>query len=767
MAGRVYTYGLHIRGQVQGVGFRPFVYRLATTLGLSGWVCNDADGVHIAVNATAEGLAQFVAGLHTQAPALARITALDQACLPDEAFGGFGIRHSGDAQAFSVLLSPDFGLCPACRSELHDPGDRRYRYPFISCTHCGPRFSIVTALPYDRERSTMSVFALCPACQAEYDDVRDRRYYAQTTCCAACGVSLFGDAAASADPLAHAQHILRSGGIVAGKGIGGYLLLCDATDAAAVARLRARKQRPTKPFALLYPHLAMLDGDVVLTPTAEQLLTSPAAPIVLLPRRAAARSGLAAHVVAPGLDRLGVMLPYAPLLELLARDLDRPLVATSGNLSGSPIAYTTDQAQAYLGDIADAMLHHDREIVVPQDDSVVLLVPGQSLPVMVRRGRGYAPTVPDLAPPRHPEMLALGADLKAAFAWQRADSHYLSQYLGDLACYESQEQLEHVLRHLAGVFGTRPRCLLADAHPGYHSGQLAARLAADWEIPLERCFHHAAHFAAVLAENHLVETPESVLGIIWDGAGYGEDGQIWGGEILLYRDRRIERLDHVAYYPVLAGDQMARQPLLAALSIGRAQPAVLDRVRNMMQPTAWALYTSLLAGVRQQTSSMGRVFDAVAGVLGLATHNSYEGEAALLLETEASAWLAQGHDVQPFDLPADGLLDAGAWLAAVCRALDDGQQPGAIAAQFHQTLVGVIAAVARRSGVRHLAFSGGVWQSALLLDMIHQQLRPEFDLWLHHHLPPGDECIAIGQLTLYDYAITSSTPIEYVSRNTR
>ncbi len=761
------TYHLHVRGQVQGVGFRPFVYRLALAHGLSGWVNNAVDGVHIEVNALENQVQDFEAALLNEAPPLARVTRLEKWVLPLKDFSGFDIHDSPTEGEPDLLLTPDMALCGDCRQELETVHDRRFGYAFLTCTYCGPRYSIEHALPYDRERTSMAVFTPCATCNAEYHDLNDRRYFSQTNSCPECGVSLKADD--TPDPLQAALTALSTGKIVAVKGIGGWLLLCDATDAGAISALRKRKHRPTKPLAVLYPDEAMLALDTELHPAAQALLNGSESPIVLLPLKAHPASGIAVDHLAPNLDHLGVMLPYAPLLHLLANGFGKPLVATSGNLSGSPIAYTDQQAHAYLAGIADFFLGNDRAIVTPQDDSLVRFSPLFHRPIMLRRSRGYAPTLLPARLPASGNVLALGADLKAAFAWHYKGNCYVSQFLGDLASYDSQEQFRVVVDHFQQLLKATPDQIIIDAHPGYFSHTLGRELAQATGASLSVQYHHEAHFAAVMAENELFGETEPVLGVIWDGTGYGRDGNLWGGEFFAYENETISRIAHLEPFMVLGGDQMALQPRLSALSLGWESPEVSALIKPHFSENAWNLYQSLLArtgGLR--TSSMGRVFDAVAALLGAGAENYFEGESAMRLEAMASAWVKiHGPEVLGQDRLFPPSLDPVAWLQSVAIALGQGLSSGEIAARFIYGLTEVVAWLAEAKGFRSLAFSGGVFQNGLLRDLLELRLGGQFQLFFHQQLSPNDECIGYGQLALHTLYQQPSIQPAYVSGNSR
>lgn len=747
---------------MQGVGFRPFVYQLASKLGLPGWVNNTIDGVHIEFNATPGEAERFFRQLQVQAPPLSRITAQEMKPAPPQFFEDFRIIKSEDAGEADLLLTPDFALCRDCRAELVRQKDRRFQYAFITCTNCGPRFSIVEALPYDRERTAMAPFRMCAPCREEYEDPLDRRYYSQTNSCRDCGVSLvFFSVEAPLETLPNeaaldaAVAAIRRGGIVAVKGIGGFLLMVDAANPDAVQRLRKRKRRPGKPFALMYPDLGMLKGDAEVPPQGEVLLQGAVSPILLLKTHRQPASGLDLDGIAPGLQRVGAMLPYAPLYELLLAQIGGPVIATSGNVSNTPILFEEEKARRELPEVADFVLTHNRSIAVPQDDSVVRFSPRHSQRILIRRSRGLAPTliVPGIDWPQE-SLLATGASLKSTFGLVHRGNVYVSQYLGDLTNFDTQEHYRHTLDHFLRLFRLQPARILADLHPDYFSTRLAQERAQRKQVPLDLVQHHLAHFAAVLGENQLLDSSEPVLGVIWDGTGYGEDLQIWGGELFLYQDYVFRRQAHLPYYPHLAGDKMPREPRLSALALSYRLKAAEERLREKFTPTEWRIYRQLLHkkdGLR--TSSMGRLFDGMASLLNLMDRSTYEGEAAMRLEQLAEQYL-QGRVLDA----KDNYLTTTGWgwdslvdvlLEAVLRDLDSGVEPGCIAARFHYSLACSIAAAADDLKVKHLAFSGGVFQNGLLIDLLREAIPSDCNLYFHRELSPNDECIAFGQLVFH------------------
>ncbi len=755
------SFHIHIQGQVQGVGFRPFVYRIALQSGLNGWVSNTTDGVHVEVNGSPEKIEAFYHRLREEAPALSVITGHSLREVESRQFDDFKIVESGEGGPARLLLTPDFALCEDCRRELLHPKDRRAGYPFITCTNCGPRFSIIDKLPYDRERTTMAPFVMCPTCQAEYDDPLNRRYYSQTNSCLDCGIPLrlydFQRQLLASDTQQIIREVARAweaGQIVAIKGIGGFLLTCDATHPAPIREWRRRKHRPTKPFALMYPDENSLRADVEITAAASAALHSPVAPIVLLPIKERPGSGIAKEDIAPDLQQIGAMLPYAPLYELLLHAFPKPIIASSGNLSGAPICYTDEQAFSQLAGIADLLVSNERAISTPQDDSVMRFSPQEKQRIILRRSRGLSPTF--LPPVKAPEatILATGAELKSSFTLLQGGNYYASQYLGALGSYESQERFRETVEHFLRVFDVQPELLLTDLHPGYFSTQLGKEMAAQLGVPLRAYQHHEAHFAAVLAEHGLLETEEPVLGVIWDGLGLGHDGEIWGGEFFRYQNHQFERVAHLAYFNYSLGDKIAHEPRLSALMASEGIAEAEAWLRPKFTDTEWKVYQKILEQPpRLRSSSVGRIFDAAASLLTGRDKCSFEGEAAMLLEQMALSYCRKNglQFREHYELAGEnkGQLSTAALMKGLLEDLRRGKSRPFIAAKFHCSLVRSIAGIAESARVRKLAFSGGVFQNALLIDMAHHQLQKDYQLYFHRELSPNDENISFGQLVYH------------------
>ncbi len=747
-----------VSGVVQGVGFRPFVYALARELGLSGYVGNDSRGVVTEVEGAAEQVAEFCARVGSAAPARAVVESVCSARIPVEGGTAFVIRESATGPG-RTLVSPDVATCDDCLAELTNPADRRYRHPFITCTNCGPRFTIVTALPYDRATTTMARFPLCADCAAEYDDPADRRFHAQPVACPRCGPrldwyqpghpELVGESA-----LAAARRMLTDGGIVAVKGLGGYHLACDATNAGAVGTLRKRKDRGDKPFAVMAADLATASRHVLADDDERALLAGHRRPIVLLRRRTGERT--LSDAVAPGNPDLGVMLPYTPLhLLLFGLPGDAPgpdvLVMTSGNLSGEPIVTDDAAARTRLAGLADGWLGHDRPIHVPCDDSVARVVAGHELPV--RRSRGYAPMPVALPVPVRPA-LATGGDLKNTFCIGEGRYGWLSAHVGDMDDLATQDAFELAVQHLELLTGVRPELLVTDRHPGYRSARWADRNAAGRDVV--RVQHHHAHVAAAMAE-HGHDGTSPVIGIAFDGTGYGDDGAVWGGEVLLADYDGYRREAHLAYVPLPGGDAGVWNPCRMALSHLRS--AGIEWTADLPCVAACSLdeLSTLEVQLEREiactpTSSMGRLFDAVAALAGVCQRAGYEAQAAIELEG-----LSLDHVEDcgaPYELPVeDRVIDPGPMFAAAVRDVQAGAPAGVVGARFHLAVVEAVVAVASqvrdRTGVDEVALSGGVFLNRLLsARCTHRLTGSGFTVLRHRKVPCSDAGLALGQLII-------------------
>ncbi|MGH3722310.1 MAG: carbamoyltransferase HypF [Pseudonocardiaceae bacterium] len=735
---------VRVEGVVQGVGFRPYVHGLARRLGLSGRVGNDTAGVIMEVEGTEQVIDEFLTALPAQAPPLAVIERVRTSPLVPTGEPGFHIMPSNAAGRRDTLISADSATCADCLRELADPTDRRVDYPFINCTNCGPRFTIVRDVPYDRPFTTMAPFAMCPACAVEYHDPADRRFHAQPVCCPACGPRLrLLDAEGvdlPGDPLASAAALLSGGAVLAIKGLGGYHVAALAADAAATALLRARKHREDKPFAVMVADLDTAHAFCVIDPVGERVLAGRRRPVVLLPRRPDAA---VAPAVAPGNRSLGLMLPYTPLHHLLLRDTAGPIVLTSGNISDEPIAYQDDDARRRLRGIADAFLTHDRAIHMRTDDSVVRVFRGAELPV--RRARGYAPEPLTLARPAPRPILGCGAELKSTFCLARGRHAFLSHHIGDLENYETLRSFTEGITHFGRLFDVVPEVVAHDLHPEYLSTKYAVELA---DVELIGVQHHHAHIASCLADNGAAGP---VLGVAFDGLGYGTDGTLWGGEFLLADLAGFERLAHLVPVPMPGGTAAIRQPWrMAAAYLGADAPAELAG-RNAEH------WDSVLAMIDRQvnaplTSSAGRLFDAVAAILGIRDSINYEGQAAVELEQRADLTERGSYPAAVTEGPALHLHGAD-----LVRAVVADQRAGvpteAIATRFHHGVADAIVRVClmlrETTGVGVAALSGGVFQNVLLLERTVAGLEHSgFRVLTHSRVPPNDGGISLGQVAI-------------------
>ncbi len=749
-----------VRGIVQGVGFRPFVHNLATQLQLYGFVKNQVGRVLIEVEGETAALERFLAELADRPPPLAYIEQLSWEQQPLRGERVFRIEPSETGAAHSILLSPDVATCAACLAELFDPHDRRHGYPFLNCTNCGPRLTIITGAPYDRPRTTMAAFSLCAACRAEYEEPTNRRFHAQPTACAACGPRLrlldaAGQPLPTEAPLAHFAAALCRGQIGALKGLGGYHLACDARSPAAVAELRRRKHRDEKPFAVMVPDVAAAELLAEVGPAERALLLSPACPIVLLRKH---QPGTIAEEVAPRNPYLGVMLPYTPLHHLLLRAVGGiPLIMTSGNRSDEPIAYQDDEALTKLAGIADLFLVHDRPIHVRCDDSVTRMVDGLELPM--RRSRGYAPRPIEL-PFRCPvPILAVGGQLKGTFALGQGRQALLSHHLGDLDHYDAYRAFVRDIDLYQELFGITPRILAHDLHPDYASTRYAQDRAARLGNVLLAVQHHHAHLASCLAEHGL---NEPVIGVTFDGTGYGLDGAVWGGEFLVGDSRQFRRAAHLRYVGMPGGDQAIREPWRMAAAHLRDAGVSLPALAARISPVQYGTIQRMLERRfnTPQTSSAGRLFDAVASLVGVCDRVSYEGQAAVELEWLASASVAEG--AYPFDIQqlspenatnAPLLLDTRPLIRAVVAEVQQGTEVARIARRFHTTVVKLITAVCLRlrqaTGLETVVLSGGVFLNALLTQETVAGLEQEgFRVYRHRRVPPNDGGLSLGQLAV-------------------
>lgn len=758
---------------VQGVGFRPFVYNLARRYALSGWVLNSSGGVVIEVEGAEEALSAFGQALSDEAPPLAHVESVTVTPAEPTYDTGFEIRASQSVAGAYQLVSPDVATCPDCLREVLDPADRRYRYPFTNCTNCGPRFTIITSLPYDRPDTTMRRFRMCPACQREYEDPTDRRFHAQPNACPVCGPHLElvpGTASPPegkgippsdvGDPLTRASDMLRAGAIIALKGLGGFQLACNATNARAVAALRRRKRRPHKAFALMMATMDDVRRYCFVSQDEEALLTSPQAPIVLLKRR---EGGDIAESVAPNNLFLGVMLPYTPLHHILLRDTGRPLVMTSGNLSEEPIVGENEGALAKLAPLADALLLHNRDIHARYDDSVWFVgrgVQGSGRAQPVRRARGYAP-FPITLPFDASGILGCGAEIKNTFCLTRDRYAFLSQHIGDMDSLETLEHYERTYALYEMLFDIHPQVVAVDPHPDYRATRFGQGLAQRDGLQVVEVQHHHAHLASCLSDNGWPADAGPVIGVSLDGTGYGADGHIWGGEWLVGDYARCERMGHLEYLPLPGGDAATWHPWrIAAAYLHELIGSVPEGLVPPDTPTMTLDLLRRLVDRRLNcplTSSMGRLYDAVSALVGVRKAISYEGQAAMELEMLAMR-AEQTRALAPYPVGVE--RPKGAWIVrlrplfeAILGDLCNQQDPAVIARRFQRTVAAVTVDVCRRiateRGLNTVALSGGCFQNRMLLADVIPALEQEgFQVLTHHQVPCNDGGLSLGQVAV-------------------
>ena len=759
---------VHITGIVQGVGFRPFVYLLATRLDLKGWVKNTSSGVEIEVDGDQDALDLFIHQLRDEAPTLSRIDGFSASFRPASGFSSFDILHSESVEGAFQPISPDVSICPDCLRELFDPEDRRYLYPFINCTNCGPRFTIIKDIPYDRPKTTMADFPMCPDCEREYKDPTDRRFHAQPVACPVCGPHVWlekgsrvkGHKSVSGDDaIQETCQLLAQGKILAVKGLGGFHLACDATNAQAVTELRNRKLRVDKPFALMMPDIETIEQHCFVSDSERELLLSTARPIVLLKRKPESNI---VEEVSPKQNWLGVMLPYTPLHYLLFNEhsLFTALVMTSGNLSEEPIATNNDDARQRLSKLADAFLMHNRDIHIRCDDSVVrvfeerLLIMDSESPSIypIRRSRGYSP-FPVKLPSEVPPLLAVGSELKNTFCITNKNYAFLSHHIGDMENYETLKSFEQGVEHFEKLFRVKPEAIAYDLHPNYLATRYALERAERDGIPTVAVQHHHAHIAACMAE-HGLNGSHPVIGLSFDGTGYGEDGAIWGGEILVAEYKSYQRAYHLEYFPLPGGDAAIKRPARTALallwSLGLEWDERLDSVAEFRAEDQIVLRTQLERKINTpMTSSMGRLFDAAAALAGVRQKVNYEGQAAIEFEALADSAEAGKYS---FGLNQDQIQVRGV-VEALIKDVMAGVHVSKISARFHNGLAECVREIClnirSKTGIDEVALSGGVWQNITLLGRTLSLLKSSgFRVYIHREVPTNDGGLSLGQAVI-------------------
>ena len=756
---------VHITGIVQGVGFRPFVYNLAASLDIKGWVKNTSAGVVIEADGEKDVLDSFLQKLRDDAPPLSRIDEFTASFGPGNGFTQFDIINSESVDGAFQPISPDVAICDDCLRELFDPSDRRYRYPFINCTNCGPRFTIIKDIPYDRPFTTMAGFKLCPDCEREYKDPTNRRFHAQPVACPVCGPKIWLEVGATResplqndDAFTETKHLLSQGKIIAIKGLGGFHLACDATNAKAVKELRTRKLRVDKPFALMMPDIETIEQHCFVSDEEKALLISPARPIVLLKKRS---ESTIVEEVSPKQDWLGVMLPYTPLHYLLftnCQSLFSALVLTSGNLSEEPIATGNDEARERLSKLADAFLMHDRDIHIRCDDSVVRVfednqkssIKNQKLIYPIRRSRGYSP-FPVKLPFEVPQLLAAGSELKNTFCITNGNYAFLSHHIGDMENYETLKSFEQGVEHFERLFRVKPVAIAHDMHPNYLATRYALERAEREDLPTFSIQHHHAHVAACMAEHGLTEP---VISVSFDGTGYGDDGAIWGGEFLVADYKSYQRVAHLEYFPLPGGDAAIKKPARTALallwSLGMDWDGALESVEEFCAEDQVTLRVQLEKKINTpMTSSMGRLFDAVSALAGGRQKVNYEGQAAIEFESMADSAEA-GH--YAFGVES-GQVRVRRVVEALVKDVMAGVSIPKISARFHNGLAEAVRETVQRisgeTSIRSVVLSGGVWQNLTLLRRTLSLLRESgFEVYIHRVVPTNDGGLSLGQAAI-------------------
>jgi hydrogenase maturation protein HypF len=744
---------VYIEGIVQGVGFRPFIFKLANELGLKGYIYNDTNGVYIEIEGEESLIDEFIKLIPEKAPPLALVERILTEDTQVKGYSEFFIEKSKGGEEKFVLISPDVSTCDDCLRELFDPSDRRYRYPFINCTNCGPRFTIIVDVPYDRPKTTMAVFKMCQECEREYHDPSNRRFHAQPNACPVCGPSLklFDNNLKEIccdDPIKEVAEILKDGFIVAIKGLGGYHLACDALNDEAVSELRRRKMRIEKPFAIMIPDVDWLDKICDYNEVELKLLTSIQRPIVLIRKK---RNCPIAYEVAPRNSYLGVMLPYTPLHHLLMREINLPLVMTSGNLTEEPIAYKDDDAFERLGKIADFFLVHNREIHMRCDDSVSAVIAGK--PVVLRRSRGYVPYPVKLQFEAKKQVLAVGGHLKNTFCFLKGRYAFLSHHIGDLENWATLKSLIEGVEHFKKLFDLKPEVLAYDMHPEYLSTKFALELDVEVKVPVQ---HHHAHVASCMAENGL---SGPVIGIAFDGTGYGTDGKIWGGEFLVAQMSKFERFAHFDYVPLPGGEVAIKEPWRMALSY--LMYSFGDDFQSIEIPFVkflnenWSKVKILLKMIDRginspMTSAVGRLFDAVSAICSVRLRVNYEAQAAMEFQMLADEDESGVYEFEIIDSMKPWRISFKQGIREIVHDIESGIDVSKIAGKFHNTIARIVCEVAKKmkseTGINDVVLSGGVFQNALLVKKAISELeKAGFRVYTHSKVPPNDGGLSLGQ----------------------
>jgi len=743
------TYKILLSGQVQGVGFRPFVFNLAEKYKIKGNVSNDENGVIIYASQISKLIQLFYKELLKNPPPVSNIISSRIVEIKPIKFDDFKIIHSTKKGQVNLPLTPDFAICDDCKNEFNDPSNHRFNYPFTTCVNCGPRWAITQSFPFERNHTSIHEFKMCRRCENEYILPSDRRFHSQTNTCAICGITLYLETSNSekihskpSKIFIKTAQLLKNGKIIAIKNTSGYLLCCNAENETVVKKLRQLKNRPNKPFAVLYPSLEKLRNELEINEEQINSLTSTQRPITIISLQNY-KGNIALNTVAPNLNQLGVMLPYTGILQLLANELNFPIVATSGNIHGSPILSNRKKAKDELQKVADYFLHHNLKITQPQDDSVLKYSFKYQQPILFRRSRGYAPNYFNAPLKSSEKIMAMGADLKSSIAFFPNHYIYISQYLGNLENFDVYNRFSNMVNSFIKIFEQQPRVVLVDKHPLYHSTKFGKEFAQKNKAKLIKVQHHKAHFAAILGEHNLFN--EKVLGVVFDGTGYGDDDAIWGGEFFNYEDNFIDRVNHLEYFDWLLGDKMSKEPRISLLSLASSK---MDEILEAkFTQNELKTYNTLKQSNKLKTSSIGRLFDAVASLLNITDYNSYEGEAAILLEN-----LITDYDVnlcKSYLRKTETNISPSEIIKNIAIDIKSGESKENIVVNFLFTLANSIIEIAKINNYNHVALSGGVFQNSTLVDLVIELAPKQIKLYFHKDLSPNDENISFGQLMYY------------------
>jgi hydrogenase maturation protein HypF len=736
---------------VQGVGFRPFVYNLAMQMNLKGYVSNDEFGVIILVQGKSELVSEFCKLIENKQPKSAKIQSITISEIQTkQQFDTFYIKPTEKNIVVDLPLTPDFAICDSCKTEILDSENPRYFYPFTTCTQCGPRYSITEKFPFERENTSINAFEMCTNCQSEYTNPKDIRFHSQTNSCPNCGIQIsftdnFGNIFSGSNKqiFENISKKLHQGAIVAIKNTSGYLLMCDATNLDAVQKLRNRKKRPTKPFAVLFSDFKQLSSYLNCNQNEETHLKSTEAPIVILTVKQ--QNDIALEQISPNITTIGAMLPNSGTLFLLSHIFNKPLIATSGNFHGSPICSDEEEAIILLKPIADYYLHNSLQIQHPQDDSVIKFSSQNQQKIILRRSRGFAPNYSfEKDKINNQKILCLGGDLKNTITIIPNNQCYISEYIGDLGNYETYNRFEKTIKNYQTIFSFSPEIIVRDEHPNYENNKIIAEFP---NTEIVKVQHHTAHFAAILGERKLWHSDRNIMGIVWDGIGFGSETEIFGGEFFTYQNNKINRIAHLDYFSWIIGDKMSKNPKISALSISENDLYF----QKYFDKNEWKLYTKLIKNASVKTSSIGRLFDAVAFVLGFENPISFEGEAGMYVEKLAQKALNENRPTTDY-LENESCTNSIPTKKIVSQIILDVKaniNPEIIALNFHYTLVKTIEKIAVFANASELAFSGGVFQNSVLIDLAINNLKQKYKLHFHEILSPNDENISFGQLNYY------------------